>query len=914
MSRGWHHRDPDGGEETAPTDGWSRRAALRTIGGAVAAGVAFSGGADVVTGQEEASASRPRFGDDDANAEHAGEHTKPEAGDGVARRFRTDDDVRASPAVVDVGSDDDAVYAVTGGTSTAPSTRRTADSRLGGNGGRSDGPFVQPLSTGVVDTADPSQLAVILLVSVGALAAGTMRSARFRNQQADDGDDAERDEGTPPTTPSGTATSGTPPTDGDGTADDHPDAMLSAESARDAAPAVDTPGYAATLEGLPEQVRGHVEDGLGPDERFVSAVETLGTIRSNTWLALTADRLVEVNDNLYDVTESTADDLARVAFERSDGIPRVRVESGDGTVSTYDLRAGPERFFRDLIRTHPGLSVDPPDSVDVTDRSETVDTGSPRDRTEAALTDARTAEDDGAFDDALDRPDVRSDVSDLAEGVEAAERRLEAGDPLDALRDFGRLLDDATRLEARAATRDLPEVPASVSALAVRCRAGKRAAQRRLDRKAVARLHARLDRAEHRLEQFRGDLETTSVSALRPRLDAVTESVDAVAKTAEGIDDERLRSRAANLRDRASTCRDAIDLRVAVDDARGRLDDALDLLADDPAEADERLTAIEDDLDAIARRADAERFRVFDTSIESLRERCRTGLDRTAELLRDRPPETIPTVANADVDYGALERQGLLGKGGNADVYLVTEADRTRELAIKEPRMAGTLHTETVDRLMGEAETWDKLDGHDHVVDVVDYDADPLPWIAMEYMDAGDLTDRAGDLGFDQTLWTAIAVTKGVRHAHRHGIAHLDLKPKNVLFRSVDGAWDVPKVADWGLSKHLLEHSKSLEGLSPQYAAPEQFDDEYGSTDDITDIYQLGAVLYELFTGRPPFEGPPTKVMRRVLDEEPTPPSDFAPVPSALDDVLLTALEKRKRDRYESVLLLRDALRDLRES
>jgi serine/threonine protein kinase len=183
----------------------------------------------------------------------------------------------------------------------------------------------------------------------------------------------------------------------------------------------------------------------------------------------------------------------------------------------------------------------------------------------------------------------------------------------------------------------------------------------------------------------------------------------------------------------------------------------------------------------------------------------------------------------------------------------------------------------------------------------------------MEYMDGGPLDDRAGDLDTAQALWTAIEVTKAVRHAHRRGVAHLDLKPENVLFRSVDGAWDVPKVADWGLSKHLLEHSKSVEGLSPHYAAPEQFDDDYGPADDITDVYQLGAVFYELFTGQPPFEGQPAKVMNKVLNEEPTPPSEIADVPPELDDVLLNAMAKDKADRYEDVLLLRNELQELYE-
>lgn len=279
-------------------------------------------------------------------------------------------------------------------------------------------------------------------------------------------------------------------------------------------------------------------------------------------------------------------------------------------------------------------------------------------------------------------------------------------------------------------------------------------------------------------------------------------------------------------------------------------------------------------------------------------------------------PKHIPRAPDVTVDYDMLTNEEPIGGGGNADVTkaILSTPQGDVTLAIKRPRMKGTLHTDAVERILTEAETWDKLDSHDYIVDIVDYGSEPVPWIAMEYMNAGDLAERAGILNFDQALWTATAITKGVRHAHRRGVAHLDLKPSNVLFRSIEDAWDVPKVADWGLSKHLLDHSKSVEGLSSQYAAPEQFDDDYGKADDITDVYQLGAVLYELFTGRPPFEGvAPAKAMHKVLHEEPTPPNEVADLPEALDDVLLTALAKEKENRYDGVILLRDQLLQLSE-
>ena len=145
-------------------------------------------------------------------------------------------------------------------------------------------------------------------------------------------------------------------------------------------------------------------------------------------------------------------------------------------------------------------------------------------------------------------------------------------------------------------------------------------------------------------------------------------------------------------------------------------------------------------------------------------------------------------------------------------------------------------------------------------------------------------------------------------------MTHFDLKPPKILVRGTGpDTWPVPKVADWGLAKHLLEHSASVDGLTPEYAAPEQFDPEtYGSPDQQTDVYQLGAVCYELFTGEPVFEGRPIEVMNRVTQGEITPPTDIDPhLPSRLDDILKRALARERTDRYESVLYLRDDLREV---
>jgi len=333
--------------------------------------------------------------------------------------------------------------------------------------------------------------------------------------------------------------------------------------------------------------------------------------------------------------------------------------------------------------------------------------------------------------------------------------------------------------------------------------------------------------------------------------------------------------------------------------------------------AQNRLRSFESHLLTVKESAEQRGFdEIYDkaTGLENRRKEYLTEITR--QLWTNTIPKEIPRAPNLSVDYDSLINEEQIGSGGNAVVNKMTlsTTDGNVTLAVKEPRISGTLHTEQVNQILQEAETWDKLDDHDHIVGVIDYDREPIPWIAMEYMDGGHLGEQTGEIETAQALWTAIAVTKGVRHAHRRGIAHLDLKPQNILFRTIEDMWDVPKVADWGLSKHLLDHSKSIDGYTPAYSAPEQLDEGYGKADDITDVYQLGAVFYELFTGIPPFDAETTgKVIRQILDEDPTPPSEIADVPDELDTVLLTALSKNKKDRYEDILLLRNALQSVFE-
>lgn len=283
-----------------------------------------------------------------------------------------------------------------------------------------------------------------------------------------------------------------------------------------------------------------------------------------------------------------------------------------------------------------------------------------------------------------------------------------------------------------------------------------------------------------------------------------------------------------------------------------------------------------------------------------------------------RIPKAVPPLPLPDFEYEDLDNRERVGTGGDADVYRATidHNGYTYPVAVKEPRFEGTIQKHAAKKFQREAETWSSLSNHNNVVSVYAWGAMPPSWLGLEFMDGGTLNTRIGSLGLAEALWLSGRIAEGIRHGHRHGVAHLDIKPTNVLLRDTpDGKWEYPKVSDWGLAKMLLEHSNSIDGISPTYAAPEQFDAEkYGSPDDSTDIYQLGALVYAMITGDPPFSGPSTAVMKGVLQEDPDPPSTVnSKLPATVDKVVLKALAKRKDDRYESILLFRKDMDQLLE-
>ncbi|MFC7078946.1 HEAT repeat domain-containing protein [Halorussus caseinilyticus] len=275
------------------------------------------------------------------------------------------------------------------------------------------------------------------------------------------------------------------------------------------------------------------------------------------------------------------------------------------------------------------------------------------------------------------------------------------------------------------------------------------------------------------------------------------------------------------------------------------------------------------------------------------------GTDGTDESLG--PPDRIPAVPEIDGDRETFERLADLGTDP------LTTATKARA-----PSSEGGQHVVVVVRTLrpdsgvdpSRFETalrsWVGVDDHAHVAPVLARGTDPRPWFASEFMDAGSLRKAVGSVGFDRAVWYAHCLAATMCHAHARGVVHGALRPGAVGLSRTFGAWPVPKVGDWAFGDLFAD--ATTPPVPPAYAAPEHLAPEtFGRPDPATDVYQLGALCYALFAGRPPFTGDPADIARKVQNEDPEPPSAHAEgVPEAIDRLVGRALRTEKPARFET--------------
>lgn len=276
-----------------------------------------------------------------------------------------------------------------------------------------------------------------------------------------------------------------------------------------------------------------------------------------------------------------------------------------------------------------------------------------------------------------------------------------------------------------------------------------------------------------------------------------------------------------------------------------------------------------------------------------------------------RPDDPLPT------NIGRYVIQEQLGAGGMGTVYKAHDPQLDRVVALKLPRFDGPARDRDIriQRFQREARAAAQI-WHPHVCPIHDVgEHEGQPFVVMAYVPGQSLADRLADKGRYEDTAEAVALMRQILDAleavHKHGIIHRDLKPGNILIDAAGRA----VLTDFGLARPAedAEHLTS-EGVilgTPSYMAPEQAAGEANQIGPGTDVYSLGAVLYQMLTGQLPFTGTTPAVLARIIHDEPPMPHTIRPdLDPGLEKILLRALRKSVADRYPDAQAFRAALDD----
>jgi serine/threonine protein kinase len=257
-------------------------------------------------------------------------------------------------------------------------------------------------------------------------------------------------------------------------------------------------------------------------------------------------------------------------------------------------------------------------------------------------------------------------------------------------------------------------------------------------------------------------------------------------------------------------------------------------------------------------------------------------------------------------NYRILDR---LGEGGMGVVYEAMHLSIQKLVAVKVIHKEKAKDEEAFERFFQEARAIAKLESN-HIVQILDFGAtqDGRPYLVMERLNGKPLPSET-KLPLARAVHIAKQVCKGLAAAHAQKIVHRDLKPDNIFLVNQDGAADLVKLLDFGIAFQLPEEdnedakritSESFVMGTPLYMSPEQ---ARGHVDSRSDIYSLGVILYEMVTGKVPFDGSNSAdILVKHLTQRPTPPSLLVPeISAALEDSILKAMTKDVGSRYQKI-------------
>jgi len=275
-------------------------------------------------------------------------------------------------------------------------------------------------------------------------------------------------------------------------------------------------------------------------------------------------------------------------------------------------------------------------------------------------------------------------------------------------------------------------------------------------------------------------------------------------------------------------------------------------------------------------------------------------------------------LAPEDLRAFPLSREGryqplaFLGEGGMGRVYKVFDRQLKRVAAVK---FLKHLDKGPLDRFLQEARSQAQID-HPNVCNIFSVEAfEGQPYLSMRYIDGPTLKDAMGRLTLEETCRIILLIAQALQACHSLAIVHRDLKPGNIMLeRRDDGAW-WPYLLDFGLARNLSDAGLTVQGMilgTPTYCSPEQVQGRMEDVDTRSDLYALGATLYECLSGAPPFpvKGDLLELIHRITHEDPVSLSITHPgVPRDLQIIVMKALEKDPARRYPTAQALAEDLR-----
>jgi serine/threonine-protein kinase len=257
--------------------------------------------------------------------------------------------------------------------------------------------------------------------------------------------------------------------------------------------------------------------------------------------------------------------------------------------------------------------------------------------------------------------------------------------------------------------------------------------------------------------------------------------------------------------------------------------------------------------------------------------------------------------AGSTLDHYRLD--AVVGRGGMSTLYRATDLRTGRQVAVKLPHPEMEADPVLLERFRREEEIGQQLD-HPSVVKTYDGEERSRRYMVIEWVEGRLLRAILSEkhrLPVERAVHFALEICSALDTMHKHGVVHRDLKPENVM---VD-AEDHIKLIDFGIAlkedARRITHATITPALgTPDYISPEQVKGQHG--DQRSDIYALGAMLYEMLTGQPPFTGSnPLAVMNERLLIDPAPARELNPeIPLALEEILFRALERDPRHRYST--------------